>query len=172
MLGARNQALLGRWSTDEWQLFWAQLPFNVAVLGAFEVAGVGDYVALNALLAGMIAPLVTRHVVSIPPAVTLFALLGFENAAAPVDKVKDPKRTIPRALIGGPKLPDDAGRSLTTRVLNLTGKDIVTAPAQEPDPHRLEEPGGDELVLNGGHRLRRDHLLPLDRDALGDPAIR
>src|SRR5688500_11719792 len=41
VLGARNQALLGRWSTDEWQLFWAQLPFNVAVLGAFEVAGVG-----------------------------------------------------------------------------------------------------------------------------------
>ncbi len=41
VLGARNQALLGRWSTDEWRLFWAQLPFNVAILGAFEVAGVG-----------------------------------------------------------------------------------------------------------------------------------
>lgn len=34
-------------------------------------------------------------------AITLFAMLGFENAAAPVDKVKDPRRTIPRALIGG-----------------------------------------------------------------------
>lgn len=32
-------------------------------------------------------------------AITLFAFLGFENAAAPVDKVKDPQRTIPRALI-------------------------------------------------------------------------
>ena len=32
-------------------------------------------------------------------AITLFAMLGFENAAAPVDKVKDPQRTIPRALI-------------------------------------------------------------------------
>lgn len=41
VLGARNQALLGRWSTDEWQLFWAQLPFNLAVLAAFEAAGVG-----------------------------------------------------------------------------------------------------------------------------------
>lgn len=41
VLGARNHALLGRWSTDEWRLFWAQLPFNVAILGAFEVAGVG-----------------------------------------------------------------------------------------------------------------------------------
>jgi len=34
-------------------------------------------------------------------AITLFAMLGFENAAAPVDKVKDPSRTIPRALVGG-----------------------------------------------------------------------
>lgn len=32
-------------------------------------------------------------------AITLFAMLGFENAAAPVDKVKDPRRNIPRALI-------------------------------------------------------------------------
>ena len=65
VLGARNQALLGRWSTDEWQLFWAQLPFNVAVLGAFEVAGVGIIqarvvaiacaVAATGLLATMLA---------------------------------------------------------------------------------------------------------------------
>ena len=65
VLGARNQALLGRWSTDEWQLFWAQLPFNVAVLGAFEVAGVGIIqaravaitctVAATGLLAAMLA---------------------------------------------------------------------------------------------------------------------
>ena len=41
VLGARNQALLDTWSTDEWRLFWAQLPFNVAVLGAFETIGVG-----------------------------------------------------------------------------------------------------------------------------------
>lgn len=34
-------------------------------------------------------------------AITLFAMLGFENAAAPVDKVKDPNRNIPRALVGG-----------------------------------------------------------------------
>jgi 4-amino-4-deoxy-L-arabinose transferase-like glycosyltransferase len=41
VLGARNQALLGTWSTDEWRLFWAQLPFNLAVLAAFEAIGVG-----------------------------------------------------------------------------------------------------------------------------------
>lgn len=41
VLGARNQALLGTWSTDEWQLFWTQLPFQVATWATFEVAGVG-----------------------------------------------------------------------------------------------------------------------------------
>lgn len=34
-------------------------------------------------------------------ALTLFALTGFENATAPVDKVRDPSRTIPLALVGG-----------------------------------------------------------------------
>ena len=34
-------------------------------------------------------------------ALTLFALTGFENATAPVDKVRDPARTIPRAILGG-----------------------------------------------------------------------
>ncbi|HET9428275.1 MAG TPA: amino acid permease [Allosphingosinicella sp.] len=34
-------------------------------------------------------------------ALTFFALLGFENATAPVGKVRDPARTIPRAILGG-----------------------------------------------------------------------
>ena len=34
-------------------------------------------------------------------ALTLFALTGFENATAPVDKVRNPSRTIPLALLGG-----------------------------------------------------------------------
>lgn len=34
-------------------------------------------------------------------ALTLFAMTGFENATAPVEKVKDPASTLPRALIGG-----------------------------------------------------------------------
>ena len=34
-------------------------------------------------------------------ALTFFALTGFENATTPVGKVRDPSRTIPRALIGG-----------------------------------------------------------------------
>jgi APA family basic amino acid/polyamine antiporter len=34
-------------------------------------------------------------------ALTFFALTGFENATTPVDKVRDPIRTIPRAILGG-----------------------------------------------------------------------
>lgn len=34
-------------------------------------------------------------------ALTFFALTGFENATTPVGKVRDPGRTIPRAIIGG-----------------------------------------------------------------------
>jgi APA family basic amino acid/polyamine antiporter len=34
-------------------------------------------------------------------ALTLFALTGFENATAPVNKVRNPSRTIPVALVGG-----------------------------------------------------------------------
>ncbi len=34
-------------------------------------------------------------------ALTLFALTGFENATAPVDKVRNPSRTLPLAILGG-----------------------------------------------------------------------
>ena len=39
--------------------------------------------------------------VSVAVALTLFALTGFENALAPVGKVRDPSRNIPRAMIAG-----------------------------------------------------------------------
>lgn len=41
VMGARNFVLLGRWATDEWQLVWAQLPFNVAHAVVFKLFGVG-----------------------------------------------------------------------------------------------------------------------------------
>jgi APA family basic amino acid/polyamine antiporter len=34
-------------------------------------------------------------------ALTLFALTGFENATAPVDKIRNPSRTLPLAILGG-----------------------------------------------------------------------
>jgi APA family basic amino acid/polyamine antiporter len=51
---------------------------------------------------GPLAPMpLTLDNIAAATAIALFALLGFENAAAPVDKVKDPTRTIPRALVAG-----------------------------------------------------------------------
>ena len=74
VLGARNQALLGTWSTDEWRLFWAQLPFNVAALAAFEIGGVGIIqarlvsVVSSILAVGLLAELLARRI-GIGPAV-------------------------------------------------------------------------------------------------------
>ena len=39
--------------------------------------------------------------IAVAAALTLFALTGFENALAPVGKVRDPQRNIPRAMIFG-----------------------------------------------------------------------
>ena len=47
---------------------------------------------------------VTMPNIATATALTLFALTGFENATAPVDKVRDPARTIPRAILGGTAL--------------------------------------------------------------------
>jgi APA family basic amino acid/polyamine antiporter len=46
------------------------------------------------------APVTLANIAS-AAALTFFALTGFENATTPVDKVRDPARTIPRAIIGG-----------------------------------------------------------------------
>lgn len=68
----------------------------IAVLIVFLQVGVagGETEPLAAM------PLTLDNVAA-ASAITLFAMLGFENAAAPVDKVRDPERTIPRALLGG-----------------------------------------------------------------------
>ncbi|QIK96340.1 APC family permease [Sphingomonas sp. HDW15A] len=39
--------------------------------------------------------------ISLAVALTLFALTGFENALAPVGKIRDPARNIPRAMVAG-----------------------------------------------------------------------
>ena len=49
-----------------------------------------------------LAPMpVTIANIATATALTFFALTGFEAATAPVCKVRDPQRTIPRALVGG-----------------------------------------------------------------------
>lgn len=83
VLGARNQALLGTWSTDEWRLFWAQLPFNVAALVTFEIAGVGILqarlvaIASSVLAVGLLAGLLARR---IGPAPALTGAVGLATS--------------------------------------------------------------------------------------------
>lgn len=62
-------------------------------------------VAINGAQGRAFEPLpavpVTFETIAAAVALTLFALTGFENATAPVGKVRDPARNIPRALILG-----------------------------------------------------------------------
>lgn len=68
----------------------------VAVILIFALRGAGA--APYEPLATM--PLTLGNIAT-ATALTFFALTGFENATTPVDKVRDPARTIPRAILGG-----------------------------------------------------------------------
>lgn len=67
-----------------------------AVIAIFAMRGTsgGDFATLSDMP-------VTGANLAAATAITFFALTGFEVATAPVGKVRDPGRTIPRALIGG-----------------------------------------------------------------------
>lgn len=69
------------------------------------LAGVILILALRAAGNAPLEPLapmpVTLGNLASATALTFFALTGFENATTPVGKVRDPARTIPRAIIGG-----------------------------------------------------------------------
>lgn len=62
-------------------------------------------------------------------ALTLFALTGFENATAPVNKVRDPARTIPKALLGGTLFVVMLYLLSSSAVLSLLGTQAVAASA-------------------------------------------
>lgn len=70
---------------------------GVALLLALQVAGGG---ALQPLAASPI----TLGNIATATTLTLFAMLGFENATAPVGKVRNPERTLPIAILGGTAL--------------------------------------------------------------------
>jgi APA family basic amino acid/polyamine antiporter len=69
------------------------------------LAAVTAILAVRAVGAGRYEPLapapVTLTHLSTAVALTFFALTGFENATTPVGKVRDPARTLPRAIVGG-----------------------------------------------------------------------
>lgn len=75
-------------------------------------------------------------------ALTFFAFTGFEAATAPVGKVRDPSRTIPRALIGGVAFVVTLYLLAATSIQLLLPADVV---AKSPAPF------ADALVAHWGH---------------------
>lgn len=69
------------------------------------LVGVAILLAFRSLAAAPLEPLARAPMsianIASATTLTLFALLGFENATTPVGKVRDPERTIPRAILGG-----------------------------------------------------------------------
>lgn len=76
---------------------------------------------------------------------TLFAMLGFEIATAPVGKVRDPSRTLPRAILGGTALVGLIYLLSSSAVLLLLPADAV-AGSPAPFADAFAERGGEGLV--------------------------
>ncbi|MBV8594443.1 MAG: APC family permease, partial [Caulobacteraceae bacterium] len=68
----------------------------IGVILIFALRGIG-----SAQYEPLAPAALTFRNIATATALTFFALTGFENATTPVDKVRDPARTIPRAIVGG-----------------------------------------------------------------------
>ncbi len=110
-------------------------------------------VVLLALAGGSGAPFepfaptpITIGGIATATSLTLFAMLGFENATAPVGKIRDPSRTVPRAILGGTALVGFMYLLSSSAVLLLLPADLV---ASSPAPYAdvFASRGGEALVL-------------------------
>jgi APA family basic amino acid/polyamine antiporter len=92
-------------------------------------------------------PLAASHVnlpnIATATALTLFALTGFENATAPVDKVRNPATTIPRAILWGTALVGFIYLISSSGVMLLLPADRIAA---------LPAPYADVIALQWGER--------------------
>jgi APA family basic amino acid/polyamine antiporter len=79
-------------------------------------------------------------------ALTLYALTGFEYATAPVDKVRDAPRTLPRAIIGGTAFVALLYLVSSTAVVLIAPADIVASSAA-PFADALATAWGETAVL-------------------------
>jgi APA family basic amino acid/polyamine antiporter len=91
-------------------------------------------------------------------ALTLFALTGFECATAPVDKVRDPARTIPRAILGGATLVGLVYLLSSSGVMLLLPADRI---ASSPAPY------ADVIALQWGERAALLAALAIAISAFG-----
>lgn len=110
-------------------------------------------VVLLALTAGTGTPLepvegapLSLGAVATGTTLTLFAMLGFENATAPVGKVRDPSRNLPRAILGGTAIVGLVYLLSSSAVLLLLPAEIV---ANSPAPFAdvFAASGGETLAL-------------------------
>jgi len=106
-----------------------------------------------------LAPLpVTIANIATATALTFFALTGFESATAPVGKVRNPARTLPRALIGGTAFVVFLYLFAGTGIQMLLPADVV---AHSPAPF------ADALVTHWGHGVASFAALAIAISAIG-----
>ena len=91
-------------------------------------------------------------------ALTFFALTGFEGATAPVCKVRDPTRTIPRALLGGTAFVVLLYLAAGTSIQMLLPADVIAA---SPAPF------ADAMVSRWGHAAASVAALAIAISAFG-----
>jgi APA family basic amino acid/polyamine antiporter len=91
-------------------------------------------------------------------ALTFFAFTGFENATTPVGKVRDPARTIPRALLGGTAFVVVLYLAAGTAIQMLLPAEVV---AVSPAPF------ADALVSRWGHGAATFAALTIAVAAIG-----
>lgn len=89
---------------------------------------------------------------------TLFALLGFENATAPVGKVRDPERTLPRAILGG---------TLFVGLVYLLSSSAVTLLLPAELVGASPAPYADAFAARGGENLVRLAAFAIAISAFG-----
>jgi len=132
--------------------------FGVRVSGGLNLAtiaikliplvGVAVLLALRGISGAPFEPLapapLTVANIATATTLTLFAMLGFENATAPVGKVRDPERTLPRALLGG---------TVMVGILYLLSSSAVTLLLPAAEVAASPAPYADVFAAFGGESL-------------------
>jgi APA family basic amino acid/polyamine antiporter len=112
--------------------------------------GVALLLALQWARGGTLEPLASTPItisnIATATTLTLFAMLGFENATAPVGKVRNPERTLPIAILGGTALVGLIYLISSSGVaLLLPGAALATSPAPYADVFAAH--GGSLMVV-------------------------